>query len=125
MALSNLNKENITNLFNMLHIRDNNEKLIETIKGNYASYARLELISKQMEMLRREAESILTNHQINLDFQKIQCNFKKVPGNYYYVYENKDIRFLSIISPNEWFVPPEKFITKVLFDYDNIFYTIN
>ena len=59
MSLSNLNKETITNLFEMLEINSNQEKAIDSIKANYASYARLELISKQMLMLKNEAYNII------------------------------------------------------------------
>ena len=110
----------------MLKINNNENNLIETIKGNYASYARLELISKQMFMLKKEAEYILKNHQMNIDFKNIKCNFKKVPGNHYYIYEDThNNRFISIISPDEWFNPPQRFITKVLFDYDYNFYIVD
>ena len=70
-----------------------------------------------MMMLKKEAQNILENHQMNLDFSKISCTFKKVPGNYYYIYEKNNEKFLSILSPNDWNVCPGEFITKVLYDY--------
>ncbi len=124
MSLSNLSKEAITNLFEMLDITSNQQNAIDSIKGNYASYARLELISKQMLMLKNEAYHILKNHEMNLDFKSIKCTFKKVPGNHYYIYEKDGERFLSMIGPQEWNVMPGIYIKKVLFDYDYNFYVV-
>ena len=128
MSLSNLNKDNITNLFEMLDLNSQikeQESIIESVRSNYSTYGKLELISRQIMMLKNEALNILENHKMNLDFDNIECNFKKAPGNYYYVYEKNNHKFLSIIAPNEWNVIPGKFITKVLFDYDYNFYIVN
>ena len=124
MSLSNLKKETITNLFEMLEINSNHEKALDSIKANYASFARLELISKQMVMLKNEAYNIIENHKMNLDFQSIKCTFKKVPGSHYYIYEKDGDRFLSMIGPQEWNVIPGKYIKKVLFDHDYNFYVV-
>ena len=88
--------------------------VVESVRTNYSTYSKLELLSRQMMMLKKEAQNILENHQMNLDFSKISCTFKKVPGNYYYIYE----KILSILSPNDWSVCPGEFITKLLYDYD-------
>ena len=123
MSLSNLNKDNVMSLFKMIHNNDDMQQIVHSVKNNYASYARLELIAKQMKMLQNEAEHILLHHQYNLDFQKMECRFKKVPGTMYYVFENgnKD-RFLSMIPPEKWNVLPGVFITKVYYDFDCQFY---
>ena len=128
MSLSNLNKDNITNLFEMLDLNSQikeQELIVESVRSNYSTYGKLELISRQIMMLKNEALNILENHKMNLDFANIECNFKKAPGSYYYVYEKNNYKFLSIIAPNEWNVIPGKFITKVLFDYDYNFYIVN
>tara|TARA_B100000524_G_scaffold342961_1_gene238552 strand:- start:477 stop:854 length:378 start_codon:yes stop_codon:yes gene_type:complete len=125
MSLSNMNNHVITNLFQMLNVtQDNQNTLLENIKGNYASYAKIQYIANQVNMLKNEANNILLNHEMNNELKKIKCTFKKVPGNYYYVYEKNNNQFLSLISPEEWHVPPEKFICKVFFDYDYNFYTL-
>ena len=108
MSLSNLNKENVMSLFKMIHNNDDMQQMVHSVKNNYASYARLELIAKQMKMLQNEAEHILLHHQYNLDFQKMECRFKKVPGTMYYVFENENKdRFLSLIPPKKWNVLPK------------------
>ena len=95
MSLSNLNKDNITRLFTMLDLTTENHEIIDSVRSNYSTYGKLELLSRQMILLKNEAKSILENHQMNLDFSNIKCLFKKVPGNYYYVYEKNNEKFLS------------------------------
>jgi hypothetical protein len=124
MSLSNLNNDTISRLFKMIHETNTTEEAIMSIKQNYSSYARLELISRQMQMLQNEAKHILMHHEMNLDFKKLACSFKKVPGNYYYVYEKDSSRFLSMIAPDDWHVMPGEFITTLLFDYDYNFYIV-
>ena len=52
MALSNLDKDNLYRLFNMINIENNNnEKMISNIKSNNTTYAKLQVITKQIEML--------------------------------------------------------------------------
>lgn len=122
MSLSNLNKDNITRLFTMLDLTTENHEIVDSVRSNYSTYGKLELLSRQMMLLKNEAKSILENHQMNLDFSNIKCHFKKVPGNYYYVYEKNNEKFLSLLSPNEWNVCPGTFVTKVLYDFDHHFY---
>ena len=127
MALSNLNKETISNLFKMINLNDENinkEEMIQSIRSNYSTYSKLDLISKQIKMLQNEACKILNDHKFNLDFANIKCGFKKVPGNYYYVYENEEEKFLSLIAPEEWNSYSGNFISKVYFDYDYNFYLV-
>ena len=48
MALSNLNKDNLTRLFQMINIDDysNNQNTLANIKNDYINYGKLELIAK-------------------------------------------------------------------------------
>lgn len=125
MALSNLDNDNITRLFQMLKINEEEEynRLIH-IRGNYATYSKLELIAKQVDFLKKEAQNIIDNHNINIDLNCVECNFRKAPGTYYYVYEKDNKKILSIISPTEGEIY-DKFILKVYYDYDNLFHIIN
>ena len=123
MALSNMNNDTITRLFKMIHINESSDNDIIKIKANYATYSKLELIAKQMLMLKKEAENVIENYNINIDLENIECNFKKVPGSYYYIYEKNNNKILSMISPDEGIIY-DKFISKVYFDYDNLFYRI-
>ena len=75
MSLSNLNKDNINNLFQMLELSCENHKIIESVRTNYSTYSKLELLSRQIMMLKKEAQNILDNHQMNIDFSNIKCTF--------------------------------------------------
>lgn len=123
MALSNMNNDTITRLFQMININNTSENELIKIKANYATYSKLQLIAKQMLMLKKEAENVIENYNINIDLENIECNFKKVPGSYYYIYEKNNNKILSMISPEEGIIY-DKFISKVYFDYDNLFYII-
>ena len=127
MALSNLDKNNLTRLFEMININNNDllsQENINSIRSNYSTYSKLELIAKQIQFLKLEAENILQNHDLNSDLSCLKCNFRKVPGNYYYIYLNaNNEKLLSLIGPDEW-SNYHKFITKVYYDYDYQFYKV-
>ena len=127
MALSNINKDTLERLFEMINIRNNESKeynALTNIRSNYATYSRLEMIAKQMDFLKNEALNILSNHDLNDNLKEVKCNFRKVPGTYYYVYLNEhNQKLLSLVSPNEW-CNSYKFIEKVYYDYDYNFYKV-
>tara|TARA_B100000902_G_scaffold375106_1_gene404734 strand:- start:3019 stop:3399 length:381 start_codon:yes stop_codon:yes gene_type:complete len=125
MALSNLDKDNLTRLFQMINIDDysNNQNALTNIRNDYSNYGKLELIAKQISFLQNEAVNIYNNHQLNSEINKIECNFKKVPGTYYYLYEKNNKKFLSLISNEEW-CSYDNFICKVIYDYDCNFKSI-
>ena len=122
MALSNLDKGNLTRLFQMINIDDysDNQNALANIKKDYSNFGKLELIAKQISYLQNQAVEIYNNHQLSTEINEISCNFKKTPGTTYYLYEKKDIKFLSLISNEEW-NSYDKFICEVLYDYDNNF----
>ena len=123
MALSNLNKDTLTRLFQMINInKDDNS--IDEIKSNYSTYSKLELIAKQIQYLQNEALNIIEDHNINNCLNDIKCTFKKVPGKYYYLYIINGERKLSIISDDEWDTYDE-FLGKFYYDYDFTFKKIN
>ena len=123
MALSNINKDTLERLFEMVNIRNKETKdynALTNIRSNYATYSKLEMIAKQMDFLKNEALNILSNHDLNDNLKEVKCNFRKVPGTYYYVYLNEqNQKLLSLVSPNEW-CNSYKFIEKVYYDYDFI-----
>lgn len=125
MALSNLDKDNLTRLFQMININDysNNQNVLANIKNDYSNYGKLELIAKQISLLQNEALNIYNNYQFNSELNNIKCNFKKVPGTYYYLYETNNTKFLSLISNEEW-CSYDKFISKVYYDFDYNFKVI-
>ena len=125
MALSNLDKNTIKNLLQMIHFEENNQdKLMQSIKNDYLTYSKLKMISTQINMLNNEANTILNNHQFNFYISKIECNFKKTPGTYYYIYI-KNNTYLSLIPPKEWWGDPGQFISKVYYDHDLTFYKVD
>lgn len=122
MALSNLDKKTITNLFEMINLNENNkDKLLLSIKNDYLSYSKLNTIYAQISMLKNEANSIIELHKFNDEVSNLECLFKKTPGTYYYLYE-KDKKYLSMIPPDEWWGDPGKFIMKIYYDFDLCFY---
>lgn len=124
MTLSNLDKDNLYRLFNMINIDDtNNQKIIDNVKSNNTTYAKLQLITKQIEMLKEQAIQIINENNETNEYNNIECNFRKTPGNYYYIYEKNNKKFLSMIAPDEWSTY-EKFIQKVYFDFDYNFYIV-
>ena len=60
MALSNLDKDNLTRLFQMINIDDysNNQNALINIGNDYSNYGKLELIAKQISFLQNEAVNI-------------------------------------------------------------------
>ena len=127
MALSNINKDTLERLFEMVNIRNNETKeynALTNIRSNYATYSKLEMIAKQIDFLKNEALNILSNHDLNDNLKEVKCNFRKVPGTYYYVYLNEQKqKLLSLISPYEW-SNSYNFIEKVYYDYDYNFYKV-
>ncbi|AET72978.1 hypothetical protein PGAG_00089 [Phaeocystis globosa virus 12T] len=119
MALSNLDKDNLTRLFQMINIDDysDNQNALANIKKDYSNFGKLELIAKQISYLQTQAVEIYNNHQLSTEINEISCNFKKTPGTIYYLYEKNNIKFLSLISNKEW-NSYDKFICEVLYDYD-------
>ncbi len=121
MALSNLNKDTLTRLFKMININNDN---INEIRSNNSTYARLELIARQIEYLQSEALNIIEDHNINNSLNGIKCYFKKVPGKYYYLYIINNEKKLSMISNYEW-NSYDEFLGKFYYDFDYIFKKVN
>ena len=51
MALTNLDKETTTRLFQMLSLKDNESKNLEIIKKNYSSFGQLKILAEQISNL--------------------------------------------------------------------------
>jgi len=123
MALSNLNKETTTKLFQMLSLNDNNN--LDIIKNNYSGYGQLVLLAEQISNLQNKAKTIIENITINEYLHTLDMSCKKVVGNYYYHYLINNKEILSLISPEEWNRQEDdnfKFLGKYLYNFDNIFY---
>jgi hypothetical protein len=93
----------------MINIDDysTNQNALSNIK-NYSIFGKFELIAKQISYLQNQAIEIWNKHQLTTEINEIACNFKKASGTIYYLYETTNIKFLSY----------DRFICKVLYDYD-------
>lgn len=122
MALSNLDKDVSTRLFQMLSLNDDHQ--IDTIKNNYSGYGQLMLLAEQIANLQLKAKEIINNISINDHLHSLDMTCKKVVGNYYYHYKINNKEILSIISPEEWNRSSDEmiFLGKYLYNFDNIFY---
>ena len=123
MALTNLDKNTLNNLFEMIHINDNiNEKhnLINSIKKDSITYSQLDLINNQISLLKLQANNIIEQHLETNNINSISCNFKKVPGTYYYLYKNKDKLIISLVEPElgSKSLIYDEFVAKYYYDYD-------
>ena len=125
MALTNCNKDVITNLFRMLNNNDvHSNKLVETVKTDSSTYAQLALISEQINFLKTQAANILEKHMLTNDANSAQCKCKKTPGNYYYLYRHNNELILSIVSPEDG-INYDTFLCKYYYDFDFIMKPIN
>lgn len=133
MALSNVNKEVTTRLFQMIISNENfsNEQICK-IKNDSSTFAQLNLINKQIESLKMEAINIINNHVQTEEINNIICNFKKVPGTLYYLYsDNKNNKIISLVSPefdtddNIINTIYPNFLGKYFYDYDMKFKLVN
>ena len=77
-----------------------------------------------MEFLKQEANSIISNYNLNSEINQIKSNFKKTPGNYYYLYQTNNKKTISLIAPHEW-TNYDSFLAKVFLDYDFNYYIIS
>ena len=106
MALSNLDKKTLTNLFEMISINENNkDKLLLSIKNDYLTYSKLKMIHAQINVLQNEANNVIELHKFNDEISNLECLFKKTPGTYIPVKNPKKIYsskidFLLILSWN-------------------------
>lgn len=127
MALSNLDKNNIKRLFNMLSINDINveNNKINDIKSDYVLYGKLEIIANQMNNLELQARNIIETHNLSKELTNIEIKMKLVPGTYYYLYNNNGKKIISLISNYEWGNRNDMiFINKLFYDFDYNFYII-
>lgn len=122
MALTNLNKEVSTRLFEMLALNDDENK-VNIIKQNYSTYSKLSILAEQIMHLQLKARQIISDCEINSKLQNVDTNIKKVPGTFYYLYMINDREVLSIIAPEEW-TTYQTFHGKFYYDYDHNFYQV-
>ena len=126
MSITNIDKNHLNKIIEIPNLNElNKDKIIKSVQKNSNNYAKIKVLFKQMENIKKEIEEIILESLETDDLNNVKCNFKKIPGNYYYLYQKPDsIFFFSILSPNEWNTN-NIFINKYLYDYDLSLVKIN
>ena len=122
MSLSNISKEHVKGLLESIESSKNLDEmeLPDCIKNNHIHYAKLKLIESQMISLKFQALTIIENSKTQEKLHNIKKSFKLVSGQYYYLYNNGENEYFSMISPEEW-NNKDIFKGKYYFDYDKQF----
>ena len=124
MSLSKIDKEHRNSLLATMNNVNIDHNVLEVVKSNHVHYGRLKQISKQMELLQKEAEEIVIESYEQNKLQNIKCGFKKKSGETYYLYENEKTNefYFSLISPKEWGNRlTDKHVGSYYYDYDKTF----
>ena len=126
MSITNIDKNHMNQIIEIPNLDElNKDKIIKSVQKNSNNYAKIKVLFKQMENLKKEIEEIVEESLESENLNNIKCNFKKIPGSYYYVYQKPDSTlFFSLLSPNEWNTK-NIFINKYFYDYDLSFIKIN
>ncbi|CAK9817952.1 Uncharacterized protein C1orf50 homolog [Anthophora plagiata] len=67
------------------------------------AYSKLHVIAEQIQFLKKQAEDILLDAQMNMRLNRVACNFVKHPGQVYHLYQRENGQFyFSMLSPKEW-----------------------
>lgn len=72
-------------------------------------------IYEQMQLLAEQANKLKKRAEVSFEIYDANMGFKPLIGQTYYLYQKKDKKLLSIVSPKEWgkSMPYEKFLAKV------------
>jgi hypothetical protein len=122
MALSNIDKKHLNQLISIPNLNElHNDKIVKAVQRNSNNYAKLKVLFKQMESIKREIEEVVKESVEAENLEKITCNFKKIPGKNYFLYQkpNNEL-FFSMLSPKEW-NSKNNFIEEYFYDYDHTF----
>jgi hypothetical protein len=121
MALTNISKEHLDNLLVDLNRGDiSTDKLIKNIQKNSNAYSKLQVLFKQLAIIKQEINETINETIQTSQLELIECKFKKIPGNHYYLYKrNKDgLLFFSMLKPKEWnYTTNNEFLGEYLYDY--------
>jgi hypothetical protein len=122
MSLSKIDKNHLNQLISIPNLKElQNDKIVKAVQRNSNNYAKLKVLFKQMESIKREIEEVVKESVETETLEKIKCNFKKIPGKNYYLYQNPDNEaFFSMLSPKEW-NSKNNFIDEYFYDYDHTF----
>lgn len=74
----------------------------------------LQLLVEQISFLQEKARAIIAEVEINRHLHRVSCLFQKRPGHTYHLYlktpEDPESEYFSMLSPEEWGVPPHQFL---------------
>ena len=92
MALSNISKEHVNNLLELVNMNElDNNKIIQTIQRNSNNYGKLKTLFKQIQFIKNEINEIIQDSIVSNELDNVKCSFKKIPGKTYYLY-NKECK---------------------------------
>jgi hypothetical protein len=122
MSLSKIDKKHLNEL--ILSLNNENQNKLEIIKTNHSNYGKLKMISEQINRLKMDALNLINDSIKQNELQNLNTTFKLVSGTNYYLYENNEKKYFSMIGPNEW-NNKDRFISKFYYDYDKQFIKID
>lgn len=104
MALTSLNKENVSRLMKSLAIRELDEsKIIDIMKHDATLTSKLELLYEQHQTIKQQVSRLLEESALNKRLHDAKCNFVKTNNVAYHFYVNASgDDFCSLIGPDEW-----------------------
>ncbi|KAH8298108.1 hypothetical protein KR018_006911, partial [Drosophila ironensis] len=80
---------------------------------------KLSVIMDQIKMLQNQAMEILKESNDHRDLHSAACNFTKKPGQIYHLYQRSSgQKYFSMLSPEEWNPPDQKFIGSYRLEFD-------
>ena len=126
MSITNIDKNHLKQIIEIPNLEElNKDKIIKSVQKNSNNYAKIKVLFKQMQNIKKEIEEIIEESLETDELNNVKCNFKKIPGSYYYLYQKPDTTlFFSILSPEEWNTH-NVFINKYFYDYDLSLIKIN
>ena len=72
------------------------------IVDNSSSIKASHYFKSKLEEIKSEYENLLEEYNDTTLVYESDYNFEPIVGKIYHLYENKNVRFLSLIAPNEW-----------------------
>lgn len=104
MALSNISRDHASNLLETLNSQEIQlSSNIKNIKGQHATIAKLEMLYRQMEFVKKEIQQVLEESSITTLLNKATIKCKKCPNTIYHLYKKQDNNeyYLSILDPKQ------------------------
>ena len=117
MSLSNMEKDVVTRLMEMISSDDNQ---LSVVKSDHATYGKLTLLASQIQLLQRQAQEVIAQSMLNARLLRIPVSHTRVPGTTYHLYVQNGRDVLSVIGPSEWDTY-EEYKGAFLYGFDHTF----